>query len=130
MPATATTYVHLARKPGSAYRQLFVHDKGRYIFTWTLHDWNQGEDAMSVEELAADFDLPIEAVREAIAYCASNPPEMEADRRCEEIWMEATGMNEPGYKYNPRPKMLSTEEMAEVMRKCESISTTILRQQS
>ena len=33
---------------------------------------------------AADFNLPMEAVREAIAYCESNPPEIREDWEAEE----------------------------------------------
>jgi uncharacterized protein (DUF433 family) len=107
MPATANNYVYL--KPKRGYKQLFV--LGR-IPTWTFHTWNQGEDAMSVEELAADFNVPVEAVREAIAYCESKPPEMKEDRRREEAWMEAMGMNDPNYKWNPHPRIPSWEEIA------------------
>lgn len=114
MPATSTQtkYLHLARKPGSYYKQLFIKDG--WISTWLLHAWHVA-DGMTVEELAADFNLPVEAVREAIEYCASNPPEMADDKRREEALMEASGMNEPGYKYNPRPKLLPPEEMARIL---------------
>jgi hypothetical protein len=71
---------------------------------------------MSIEELAADFDAPVEAIREAIAYCESNPPEMQADLRREEALMEATGMNDPNYKWNPHPKLLTPQELARIMR--------------
>ena len=72
--------MYLHRKPGSNYRQLFI--KGRNIAARTLYGYHvAGEDwpGQTPEELAADFDLPIEAVREAIAYCESDPPEIRAD---------------------------------------------------
>ena len=34
---------------------------------------------MTPEQIAQDYNLPIEAVHEAIAYCASNPPELAED---------------------------------------------------
>ena len=34
---------------------------------------------MTPEEVAADYDLPVEAVQEAIAYCETNPPEIADD---------------------------------------------------
>src|SRR5262249_48311405 len=106
-----TTWIYLARKPSSNYRQLFI--KGRNISARTLYgQYLDGEDGpgRTPEQLAEDFDLPLEAVREAIAYCESNPPEIRADWEMEEALMEATGMNDPDYKYHPSPKILSPEE--------------------
>ena len=113
MPETATTYQYLERMPGSSYKQLLV--LGR-IFTWTIRAQHDGGKGMSVEEIAADWGIPVEAVREAIAYCESKPPEMEEDRRRDDAWMEARGMNEPNYKLNPHPRILSTEETARLLR--------------
>ena len=58
--------------------------------------------------------LPLEAVKEAIAYAASGPPEIEADRRGEGRVMEATGMNDPDYKRGGKYKLLSPQERAEL----------------
>lgn len=55
---------------------------------------------MTPEEIAADRGL-LEAVKEAIAYCESNPPEVEEDYRREEALAEAIGENDPNYKYHP-----------------------------
>ena len=38
------------------------------------------EMPMTPEEIAADYNLPLEAVQEAIAYCESNPPELAEDK--------------------------------------------------
>src|ERR1700682_5031019 len=106
-----TNWIYLARKPGSNYRQLFI--KGTRIAARTLYSlYVPGEDwpGMTAEEIAADYRLPVEAVREAIAYCQSDPPEIRADLAMEEAIMEATGMNDPNYKYHPTPKVLSPEE--------------------
>ena len=65
---------------------------------------------MTPEEIAGDFNLPVEAVRQAIAYCQSDPPEIGADLAREEAIMEATGMTEPNYKYRPTPRLLSPEQ--------------------
>ena len=110
-PLPPAPWKHLERKPGSTYRQLFV--KGTRIAARTLFSYFvPGEDwpGMTAEEIAADFNLPAEAVREAIAYCQSGPPEIRADLAREEALMQATGMNDPGYKYRPSPKQLSPEE--------------------
>ena len=59
------------------------------------------EDPRSVEQLAKDFNLPLEAVREAIAYCQSNPPEIEDDFRMDEALAQAAGMDDPNYRFHP-----------------------------
>ena len=69
---------------------------------------------MTPEEIAADYNLPLEAVLESIAYCESNPPELAEDYARDEAMMEATGMNDP--HYDGRPKLLTPEEMARLNR--------------
>jgi uncharacterized protein (DUF433 family) len=108
MSTTSTQYGFLESNPKSAYRQLFV--KGTRIRARVLYGWYACEEPMSPEEIAADYGLPVEAVEEAIAYCESNPPELEADYRREEALMQATGMNQPDYKHHPSPKLLSPQE--------------------
>ncbi len=79
------SWKYLAPKPGSLYRQLFVD--GTRIAARILYGlYTPGEDCpgRSVEEIASDFNLPIEAVREAIAYCESDPPEIRQDWEEEE----------------------------------------------
>jgi uncharacterized protein (DUF433 family) len=108
---------YLARDPKStSYRQLFI--KGRRIRATTLYDMSLPSEegpGMTPEEIAADYDLPVEAVLEAIAYCASDPPEIRRDIEMDEALSEATGMNDPNYKYHPTPKILPPEEMARLM---------------
>jgi uncharacterized protein (DUF433 family) len=85
MPDQPDTWKYLAPKPGSHYRQLFV--KGTRIAAWVLYNYSRpGEDwlGQSPEEIAAGFHLPVDAVREAIAYCESNPPELSEDWQKEE----------------------------------------------
>ena len=115
MSTIATQYVFLARDPGSSYKQLAV--KGRGIHARTLYGrFMSEEDPMTPEEIAADYDLPLEAVREAIAYCQSNPPEIAEDFRREEALAEALGMNDPNYKFNPTPRRISPQELARIHR--------------
>ena len=112
MSHQTTTYLHLAPNPKSAYRQLFV--KGTRIRARVIYGWYACEEPLSPEEIAREFDLPVEAVREAIAYCESNPPELEEDYAREETLSAAAGMNEPGYKLRPIPKLLSSQEIARI----------------
>src|SRR6266851_3384788 len=101
---------YLERDPKSSYKQLSI--KGRRIKARTLYGLTQGEEAMTPEEIAADRDLPLEAVLEAIAYCETDPPEIREDFEREERSMEAMGMNDPNYKYHGKPKILTAQELA------------------
>ena len=112
--STITTWQHLERDPKSSLRQLSI--RGRRIRALTLYGRYAGIEQMTPEEIAEDYDISVDAVREAIAYCESNPPEIQDDFRREEARMEATGMNDPNYKYNPRPKLLSPDDIARINR--------------
>ena len=72
------------------------------------------EEPRTVDQIAADFDLPVPAVEEAIAYCQSNPPKIDEDFRREEALAEAIGENEPGYKYHGKPRLLTPEERSKL----------------
>ncbi len=113
--STATTkWVYLAPNPKSSYRQLFV--RGTRIRARILYGWYACSEPRTPEEIASDYDLPVDAVKEAIAYCESNPPELLEDCAREEALMEVTGMNDPGYKYHGKPKLLSPQERTRIMR--------------
>ncbi len=71
------------------------------------------EPGMTPEAIAADYDLPLEAVREAIRYCESSPPEIRADWEADEALAAATGMNDPRCT---TPRILSPEEMTRLRR--------------
>jgi uncharacterized protein (DUF433 family) len=111
MSTPTPRWKYLERDPYSSYKQLSI--KGRRIRARTLYGlYMSEEEPMTPEEIAADYDLPLEAVQEAIAYCASDPPEIREDFARDEAIMEATGMNDPEYKYTGKYKMLSPEERA------------------
>jgi uncharacterized protein (DUF433 family) len=112
MSHQSTSYAHLAPNPKSAYKQLFV--KGTRIRARVLYGWYASEEPLPPEEIARQFNLPVEAVREAIAYCESNPPELAEDYAREEALSEAAGMNEPGYKLRPTPKLIEPKEIARI----------------
>ena len=50
---------------------------------------------MSPQEVAESYGLPLDAVYEAIAYCQSNPPEIDQDHAEEERRLKAAGLSEP-----------------------------------
>lgn len=114
MSTETTTYAYLAPNPKSAYKQLFV--KGTRIPARVLYGWYACEEPVPIEEIANEFDLPVDAVREAIAYCQSNPPELAEDFAAEEALSEAAGINKPGYQYHPTPKSLTPQELAQINR--------------
>jgi uncharacterized protein (DUF433 family) len=108
---TTMKYKHLAPKPRSSYRQLFV--KGTGIAARTLYGQHvNAEEPRTIEQLADDFHIPVEAVREAVAYCQSKPPEIEEDWRMDELVAELSGMNDADY--SGRPKPLSDEDFARI----------------
>jgi uncharacterized protein (DUF433 family) len=109
MSTNSKKYKYLARKPGSNYKQLFIKD--RWVSARTLYGRHVNEEMpMTPEQIAEDYDLALDAVLEAIAYCESNPPEIVQDYAREEARMEATGMNDPNY--DGRPKLLTAQEIA------------------
>jgi len=109
MSTNSNSYKYLAPKRNSNYKHLFIKDRG--ISSRTLYGkYVREENPMTPEEIAADYDLPLEAVLEAIAYCESNPPELAEDYAREEARVKATGMDDPNYA--GKPKVLTTEERA------------------
>ena len=115
MSETPREWKYLApRIPPSKYKQLFI--KGTRIRAEVIYGMTiDGTDPtcwMTPEQIAEDMNLPLEAVREAVQYCQSDPPEVRADHRREELLMEATGMNDPEYKFGGRYKVLSPQERA------------------
>jgi hypothetical protein len=71
------------------------------------------EPGMTPELIAADYVLPVEAVYEAIRYCESNPPEIQADWQADEELAAATVSND---RLQGAPRMLSLREIAQLRR--------------
>ena len=119
MASVSAQYKFLERNPKSNYKQLFV--KGARIRARILYGaYMSEEEPRTVEEIAADYNLPVEAVREAIAYCDTDPIDIREDHAREEAIIEATGMNDPNYKENPSSrKLLSPQEHARIYREVE-----------
>src|SRR5690348_14866451 len=97
MSTTPTTqYQHLEPRPGSNYRQLFLN--GRRIRAAVVYEDVHGPDRYTPEELARDFDVPLEAIHEALDYVARNLPLIEAERDREAATIREQGLDRP-----PRP---------------------------
>ncbi len=119
MTRAATEYRYLAPDPHSSYKQLRI--KGRRIFARTIYGQHVNfEEPRTVEQLAKDFNLPVEAVKEAIAYCQSNPAEIEEDFRMDEALAKASGTADPNYRFNPKVRPLSPEQRAQIKRSARS----------
>src|SRR5688500_9820651 len=105
MTATHCQWKYLERMPGSSYQQLCV--KGKRIWAWTLYcEFMNEKEPRSAQHLAQDFEIPLEAVHEAICYCQSDPPELREDHRRDDVLAEAIGANDPAYKYSGKPRPL------------------------
>jgi uncharacterized protein (DUF433 family) len=111
MSTTEVKYEHLAPNPKSAYHQLFI--KGRRIRAWVIYCEHVAQ-GMSAEEIATDRDLPIEVVRECIAYGASDPREVRGDILREEALMQAMGMFDPEHRRTGKTRLISLEERARI----------------
>jgi uncharacterized protein (DUF433 family) len=104
--SSTPTWKYLAPNPKSSYQQLYV--KGTRITARTLYGWYAGPESFPPEEIAAQFNLPVEAVLESIAYCESNPPELLADYAREQALIDAASKKPDG--------RLSPQEKAEIRR--------------
>jgi len=110
-PKPSPTWKFLAPNPKSAYKQLFL--KGRRILARDLYGmYMNAEEPMTPAQIAADYDLPLAAVEEAIAYCQTEPPEIKEDFEHEERIMEATGMKDLDYKNGGKYRVLSPQDRA------------------
>ena len=85
-------YQFLEPRPGSHYRQWFL--KSPRIRAEVLYRQTIGPDARTSEEVASDYNLPLEAVREAIEYCLHNEDVLRSDSEKEEEAEEGRRMSE------------------------------------
>jgi uncharacterized protein (DUF433 family) len=86
-------YQHLEPRPGSNYRQLFL--KGRRIRAAVVYEAIHGPEPCTPEEFARDYQVPLEAVHEALDYVARNLPLIEQERDREAAEVRARGLDRP-----------------------------------
>lgn len=86
-------YQYLKPKRGSRYQQLFY---GR-IRAEVLYRETVGSEPLTPEEVAREYDVPVEAVHEAIDYCVKNKDLLDAERACEEAGIRASGYDKWPY---------------------------------
>lgn len=106
-----TQWKYLEAHPQSSYKQLFV--KGTRIRAEAVYarvvDGDPPE-ALTPEEIAEDMNLPLEAVREAIAYCDADPPEIREDHARERAKMRADGLLDAEGNYVPYHNRRSADQ--------------------
>jgi hypothetical protein len=88
-------YKYLAPRYGSSYRQYFL--KESKIRAEVLFDETVGPDARTPEQVAEDYEVPVEAVYEAIRYCQENEEVLEQDRQRELASIRAHGWDKPPF---------------------------------
>jgi len=87
---TEIQYEHLEPRPGSNYRTLFL--KGRRIRAAIVDQVIHGPDPCTPEEFAQGFQVPLEAVLEALDYVARNRSLIEQERESETANLRARGL--------------------------------------
>src|SRR5471030_2380277 len=91
----ATTWKYLAPDPkSSSYKQLCV--RGTRVRARTLYGLCANSEPMTPEEVARDYNLPVEVVLESIVYCESNPPELLRDYALDKAMMDAVAASPDG----------------------------------
>ena len=93
--ADETQYKYLAPRYGSNYRQYFLKEskiRAEVLFAETV-----GPDARTPEQVAEDFEVPVEAVYEAIRYCQENEDVLDQDREMESASIRAHGWDKPPF---------------------------------
>jgi hypothetical protein len=94
--AEYTEYKHLQpKRGGSNYRQLFVNGR---IRAEVLYRETVGQEPLTSEEVAREYNVPVEAVREAVDYCLKNQELLDQERAREEAWIRATGHDKWPYQ--------------------------------
>ena len=78
--STVTNCSFLVAEPGSAWEERVIDKTGVRASTLALAVRNDGR---TPEQVAADFEVPLEAVLEAIEYVDSHAHELEQRRRAE-----------------------------------------------
>src|SRR5438309_11473222 len=85
--ASPKRYRFLEPRPGSNYRQLWV--KGRHMRAEVLYRCTVGPEARTPEEVAQDYQLPVETVLEAVDYAVKNVALLTAERQREEMQVKS-----------------------------------------
>ena len=83
-------YKYLSPKRGSRYQQLAVNGR---IRAEILYRETVGPDPLTPEQVAREYNIPVEAVLEAIHYCEQNPELLDTERSREQATIEARSLD-------------------------------------
>jgi len=95
-------YKHLKLKRGSRYQQLFF---GR-IRAEVLYRETVGPEPLTPTEVAREYNVPLDAVLEAIDYCTKNKDLLDAERAREDAAIKSAGRDK--WPYAPKPAATNT----------------------
>ena len=93
----AQEYKYLLPDYWSSYKGLFIKDPRKIRAEW-IYGETRGEDARTPEEVAADYDLPLEAVLEAIHYCTHHEEFLRQERERESAYIAELEKKHPPLK--------------------------------
>ena len=96
MPEQAQ-YKHLMPKRSFSYRQQYV--TGR-IRAEVIYRETVGLEPLTPEQVAGEYNIPVEAVHEAIDYCIRNKELLDAERAEETARIKAAGRDR--WPYAPK----------------------------
>ncbi len=85
-----TRYKYLQPKRGSRYQQLAVNGR---IRAEILYRETLGSEPLRPDQIAAEYNLPVDAILEAIHYCEHNRDLLDAERAREQAVIEARGFD-------------------------------------
>ena len=94
--ANQNPYRFLAPREGSNYKQFFV--TGRNLRAETLYRQTVGLEPRTLRDVAADYDLPVEAVQEAIQYCIDNADLLRREREEDLADLRRRGLDQSAAK--------------------------------
>jgi uncharacterized protein (DUF433 family) len=89
LESPAEGYQYLVRREHPSRRQLYI--KGRNLTVGQLVATMRA-NKLSPEDAADDYELPIEQIREALAYYEANHDLVDAELREEKRWLVAQGV--------------------------------------
>jgi len=90
-------YKYLRPKRGSSYSQLYV--EGR-IRAEVIYRETVGLEALTPEQVAREYNIPVDAVHEAIDYCVRNKDLLDAERAREAASIKSRGFDK--WPYAPK----------------------------
>jgi hypothetical protein len=83
-------YKYLEPKRGSRYQQLAACGR---IRAEILYRETVGPEPLTPEQVAKEYNVPVEAVLEAIHYCEQNRALLDSERAREQATIEAPGLD-------------------------------------